>query len=97
MTIITPSKPDYWRGTNTGGKYTVEQLNVLGRRPSEFAAAHFRGVPSSYVVRKLAEPKTLQDLPREVQFTCPALAVSKDMKRILVITPSGLEQWVDMK
>jgi hypothetical protein len=100
MNTIAPSRPDYWRGTQSGsGRLTVEQLNAVrtGQLAGQIALFRRRGGMDTVEIRKLAHSGAVDAIPREVRFTCPVVALTKDKKRACVITPCGLTSWEDLR
>ena len=100
--LITPSKPNLWQGTPTphaSSCLTVEQINEMEGRSQVRRDVYLRTRrgPIFYTHRILIEPKTLQDIATTKSFECPVIGITKDRKRICVITPSGLETWLDLK
>ena len=97
--LCTPSKPDYFRGTPTDGKLTVEQLNAMESVRFKGKLLAFRkkgGMPEIVITRHLPGP-LLESPNVTVRSTCPVVAITKDGTRCCVIAPNGMEMWETMK
>jgi hypothetical protein len=96
---ITPSKPDYWRGTRVeGATFTAEQTEALKKFGSKIDSNRRRyQLPSVFPVNMTPSPNFRQPRPAPVIHECPVVSCTKDRTRLCIIAPNGFETWVAWK
>lgn len=97
--VVAPSKTDYFAGTPTSGKLTLEQVNAMEspRFRAKLLAFRKKGGIQEYVVTRMIDPESIEGIARRRHFPCPVVAMTKDGKRCCVIAPNGMEMWETMK
>lgn len=97
--LVTPSRPDFWNGTKVAGEpLTREQQAAVKSRAREIESNLSRyDLPRTYAVRKITEPRRLEDIPQKILITCPVVSATKDRARLKVIAPNGMDTWVEWR
>lgn len=88
---ITPSRPNLWQGTAVAGSpFTYEQLRTMARERPNLKSYETHRVKIQPPFRNLMGPP-----PDPIFIACPVITRTRDRKRVLVATPSGLKEWFD--
>lgn len=89
---VTPSAISPWLGTAVEGDcYTAEQRRTLALERPTWTWFTDLSVTLRY------EPRIDGERWPDVTVQCPIIAWTKDRRRVLVVTPSGITQWADNK
>lgn len=90
MRLVTPSKPDLWRGTpSSRTKWTVEQEKYLHDHGAGWNGENFT---VTVTVSKLDRDMMIERKVK-AQVLCPLLRTTKTGR--LVVTSCGLPKWID--
>lgn len=96
--LITPSKPDLWTGRPSADSvFTHEQLAAAIKLRDRIQRSMDRGNPRDIGISQTYFTRETGEIPQTRTQPCILLAYTRDRKRAHVITPSGLDAWVDVR
>jgi hypothetical protein len=97
--IITPSKPNVWKGVPDKNGFTVEQNEAIARLKlrGDWRDVTRWGLPDVYLHRRRIEPERYEQPVYTRYILCPVLGSSHDKRQLRVIAPNGMQEWLPWK